>query len=133
MQAHASPTQRQCSTKSTIQRLMQANRNVHFLFSTFSFCTFLKKNTVCEFNSCVLLSSAPPPAVTPKLKRDDRCIAIGIDFGVIRAADFNNAIRFYVCRNTLRSSVTRHPPSHQNSKDMTDIWLWGRLWEFFGR
>ena len=47
----------------------------------------------------------PPPAVTPKFKRDDRCTVMGIDFGVIGAADFNNAIRFYVRR-----------PTHQNIK-----------------
>ena len=86
-----------------------------------------------DFDNDIRFHDRRPPAVTPKLKRDDRCIVIGIDFGVIRAADFNNAIRFYVRRNTLRSRVTRNPPSHQNSKDMTDIWLWGRLWEFFGR
>ena len=40
----------------------------------------------------------PPPAVTPKFKRDDRCIVMGIDFGVIWVAGFNNVIRFYVRR-----------------------------------
>ena len=66
----------------------------------------------------------PPPADTPKFKRDDRCIVMGIDFGVIGAADFNNAIRFYVRRPTRRSRVTRRPPSHQNPKKTTDISLW---------
>ena len=40
----------------------------------------------------------PAPAVTPKFKRDDRCIVMGIDFGVIWVAGFNNVIRFYVRR-----------------------------------
>ena len=34
----------------------------------------------------------PPPAVTQKFKEDDRYIVMGINFGVIWAADFNNAI-----------------------------------------
>ena len=45
----------------------------------------------------------PPPAVTPKFKRDDRCTVMGLDFGVVGAADFNSAIRFYVRRPTRRS------------------------------
>ena len=49
---------------------------------------------------------------------------MGIDFGVIWAADFDNAIRFHVRRPARRLRVTRRPPSHQNSKDMTDISLW---------
>jgi len=45
------------------------------------------------------MSADPPtgrgsPAATPKFKRYDRYIVIGIDFGVIWAADFNNTIRF---------------------------------------
>ena len=39
---------------------------------------------------------------------------MGIDFGVIWAADFYNVLRLY----------DRRPPSLQNSKDMTDIMLW---------
>ena len=66
----------------------------------------------------------PAPAVTPKFKRDDRCIVMGIDFVVIGAADFNNDIRFYVRRPTRRSRVTRRPPSHQNIKKTTDVSLW---------
>ena len=61
----------------------------------------------------------PPPAVTPKFKRDDRCTVMGIDFGVIWAADFNKAIRFYVRRPARRQRVTRRrsrvahrPPSY---------------------
>ena len=74
----------------------------------------------------------PAPAVTPKFKRDDRCIVMGIDFGVIGAADFNNAIRFYVRRPTRRSRVTRRPPSHQNIKKTTDIPLWASNLGLFG-
>ena len=74
----------------------------------------------------------PTPAVTPKFKRDDRCIVMGIDFGVIGAADFNNAIRFYVRRPTRRSRVTRRPPSHQNIKKTTDISLWVSILGLFG-
>ena len=48
---------------------------------------------------------------------------MGIDFGVIRAAEFDNAIRFYVRLPTRRPTVTRRPPSQQNSKMMTDISL----------
>ena len=44
-------------------------------------------------------SAAPPavqgsPAVTPKFKGDDRYMVMGVDFGVIWAAEFNNVIRF---------------------------------------
>ena len=74
----------------------------------------------------------PPPAVTPKFKRDDRCTVMGIDFGVIGVADFNNAIRFYVRRPTRRSRVTRRPPSHPNIKKTTDISLWVSILGLFG-
>ena len=57
---------------------------------------------------------------------------MGIDFGVIGAADFNNAIRFYVRRPTGRSRVTRRPPSHQNIKITTDISLWVSILGLFG-
>ena len=57
---------------------------------------------------------------------------MGIDFGVIGAADFNNAIRFYVRRPTRRSRDTRRPPSHQNSKEMTDVSLWVSILGLFG-
>ena len=40
---------------------------------------------------------------------------MGIDFEVIWAVEFDNAIRFYVRR------PTRRPKSHQSSKKMTDI------------
>ena len=49
---------------------------------------------------------------------------MGIDFGVIWAADFNNAIRLDVRRPTRRPKVTRRPLSQQNSKKMTDISFW---------
>ena len=49
---------------------------------------------------------------------------MGIDFGVIWAADFNNVIRFYDRRPARRPRVNRRPPSLKNSKDMTDISLW---------
>ena len=48
---------------------------------------------------------------------------MGVDFGVIWAADFNNVIRFYVHRTSRRPRVTHRPPLNQNSKEMTDIWL----------
>ena len=47
-----------------------------------------------------------------------------IDFGVIWAVDFNNVIKLYDRRPARQPRVTRRPPSHQNSKDMTDISLW---------
>ena len=54
---------------------------------------------------------------------------MGIDFGVIGAADFNNAIRFYVRR---RLKDNRRPPSDQNSKEMTDVSLWVSILGLFG-
>ena len=65
----------------------------------------------------------PPPAITLKFK-DDRYTVTGVDFGVNWAADFNNAIRFQVRRPARRPRVTLRPLSHQNSYEMTDIWLW---------
>ena len=49
---------------------------------------------------------------------------MGIDFGVIWTADFNNVNRFYVRRPARRLRVTRRPPSYQNSKKMTNVSLW---------
>ena len=57
---------------------------------------------------------------------------MGVDFGVIWAADFNNGIRFYVRRPARRPKDTRRPPSHHNSKEMTDISLWVSIFGFFG-
>ena len=57
---------------------------------------------------------------------------MGIDFGVIWAADFNNAIRLDVRRPARRPKVTRRPPSQQNSKKMTDISLWVSILGLFG-
>ena len=57
---------------------------------------------------------------------------MGIDFGIIGAADFNNAIRFYVRRPTRRSRVTRRPPSHQHIKKTTDILLCVLILELLG-
>ena len=57
---------------------------------------------------------------------------MGIDFGVIGAAGFINAIRFYVRRPTRRSRVTRRPPSHQNIKKTTNISLWVSILGIFG-
>ena len=57
---------------------------------------------------------------------------MGIDFGVIWAADFDNAIRFYVRRPARRLRVTRRPPSQQNSNEMTDISLWVLILGLFG-
>ena len=74
----------------------------------------------------------PPPAVTKKFKRNYRYIVMGVDFGVIWAADFDNAIRFHVRRPARRLRVTRRPPSHQNSKEMTDISSWVSILGLFG-
>ena len=74
----------------------------------------------------------PPPAVTSKFNGYNRYIVMGVDFGVIWAADFNNGIRFYVRRPTRRPKDTRRPPSHQNSKEMTDVSLWVSILGLFG-
>ena len=58
----------------------------------------------------------PPPADTPKFKEDDKYIVMGIDFGVIWPADFDNTIRFYLRRPVRRPTVTRHPPLHKNQR-----------------
>ena len=52
-------------------------------------------------------SADPPagrgsPAVTPKPKRVDRYIVMGIDLGVIWVADFINTTIFYVRRSARR-------------------------------
>ena len=57
---------------------------------------------------------------------------MSVDFGVIWAAEINNVIRFSVRRPSRRPRVTRHPPSHQNSKKMTDISLWVSIFGFIG-
>ena len=57
---------------------------------------------------------------------------MGVDFGVIWAADFYNFIRFYVRRPARRPKDTRRPPSHQNSKEMTDVSLWVSILGLFG-
>ena len=46
---------------------------------------------------------------------------MGIDFGVIWHADFNNVIRFYVHRTSRWLGVIRRPPSHQNLNEMTRV------------
>ena len=38
---------------------------------------------------------------------------MGVDYGVIWAAGFNNDIKYEVCRSTRRPRVTRRPPSHK--------------------
>ena len=48
---------------------------------------------------------------------------MGVDFGVIWATDFDNDIRFHVHRPARRLNVTRRPPSHHNSREMTDVSL----------
>ena len=54
----------------------------------------------------------PTSAATPKFKEDDSYIVKDINFGIICAADFNNAIRFYVRRPARRLRVTcRHTNS----------------------
>ena len=57
---------------------------------------------------------------------------MGIDFGVIWAADFDDDIRFYVRRPARRPRITRRPPSHQNSRKMTNISLWVSILGLFG-
>ena len=49
---------------------------------------------------------------------------MGVDFGVIGAADFDNDIRFHVRQPVRRLRVTRRPPSHQNLKEMTYVLSW---------
>ena len=85
-------------------------------------------------------TSAAPPAgqqSTParrytKIKEDDRYIVMGIDFEIIWAADYDNAVTFYVRRPAPRPWVTRRPPLHKYSKDMTGISLWASILGLFG-
>ena len=49
---------------------------------------------------------------------------MGVDFGIIWATDFDNDIRFHDRRPARRLDATHRPPSHQNSREMTDIALW---------
>ena len=49
---------------------------------------------------------------------------MGVVFGVIWAADCNNAIRFHVRQPARRLRVTRRLLAHQNSRVMIDISLW---------
>ena len=58
---------------------------------------------------------------------------MGIDFGDIWATDFDEAIRFHVRRPAHWLRVTRRPPSHQNSKEMTDISSWVSILGLFGQ
>ena len=115
-------------------------------FSTFClhFTLFLFKNIIknCpgwfqEYSKQEFTGGRPPPPPPPitataarrrtKIpKRWQICIVMGIDFGVIGAAGFINAIRFYVRR------PTRRPPSHQNIKKTTDILLWVSILGIFG-
>ena len=57
---------------------------------------------------------------------------MGVDFGVIWHADFNNVISFYVHRTFRRRGVIRRPPSHQNLNEMTGISLWVSILGFIG-
>ena len=57
---------------------------------------------------------------------------MGNDFWVIWVADFTIKIIFYVRRPARRPRVTRHLPSHQNSKKMTDISLWVSILGLYG-
>ena len=57
---------------------------------------------------------------------------MGVDFGVIWHADFNNVIRFYVHRTSRWLGVIRRPPSHQNLYEMTGISLWVSILGFIG-
>ena len=57
---------------------------------------------------------------------------MGVNFGINWATDFNNVIIFYVHRTSHRQGVIRRPPSHQNSKKTTDIWLWWSILGLFG-
>ena len=57
-----------------------------------------------------LTKGHPLPAVTTKSKKmTDRYIVMGIDFGVIRAAEFVNAIKFYGGRKILCHSQISGP------------------------
>ena len=58
-----------------------------------------------------------PPAAAAAARRhigNVIYIVMGVEFGVIWAADFNNGIKYEVRR---RSPAKGHPPSHQNSRD----------------
>ena len=81
------------------------------------------------------LIAIPPldfmPAGTPKLNSDDRYIVKGDAFGVIWAADFNNAIKLYVRRPVRRPRVTRRPTKIFRKRQ---IYRYGYLfWGYLGR
>ena len=59
-------------------------------------------------------------------------MGMAIDLGVILVADSNNDIRFYIRQPTRLPRVTRRPPLHQNSKELTDISLWVSILGLFG-
>ena len=56
---------------------------------------------------------------------------MGIDFGVIWAADCDNAIRFHFRRPARRLRVTRRPPSHKFKFDLRFIFM-GIVFWFIG-
>ena len=57
---------------------------------------------------------------------------IGVDFGVIWAADFDNATSYKVHRPTRRPKVTCRPPTRENDKKTTDISLLVSILSYFG-
>ena len=57
---------------------------------------------------------------------------MGVDFGVIWAADSDNDIRFKGRRPSRRLRVTRRPPSLQKIKKTIDISLWVSILGLFG-
>ena len=46
---------------------------------------------------------------------------MGVDFGVIWAADCDNAFRFHIRRPARRLRVTRRPPFHQKRNDRYSV------------
>ena len=122
-------------------------------FSTFClhFTLFLFKNIIknCpgwfqEYSKQEFIGGRPPPPPPPiaataarrrtKIpKRWQICIVMGIDFGVIWAADFDNDIRFYVRRLARRPTVTRRPPLHQNQRRWQIYRYWYRFLGYLDR
>ena len=85
-------------------------------------------------------TSAAPPAVQgspaarrhAKILRKQQIYRYGCRFGVIWAADFDNDIRCNVRRTARRLSVTRRPPIHQYTKEMTDVSFFVSILELLG-
>ena len=114
--------------------------NISLWVSILGLFGLLNSIILLDFTSVAPSAGQRSPATRryTKTKEDDRYIVMGIVFGVIWIADFNNAIRFYVHRPARRPRVTRwpmvtrRPPPHQNSKKMTNISLWVSILGLFG-